>query len=125
MWCTSGPFSSDAARAACHSGSDAKFFHASYQDLEDFGFKHRSVQHSARQYVKGPFHTQGIESFWSMLKRGFIGTFHHWSAKHTQRYANEFACRATMRDLDTIDIMGEIVQRSVGRRLTYQELKGA
>ena len=99
--------------------------HASYQDLEDFGFKHRSVQHGARQYVKGPFHTNGIESFWSMLKRGFVGTFHHWSAKHTQRYANEFACRATMRDLDTIDIMGEIVKRSVGRRLTYQELKGA
>ena len=69
-------------------------------------------------------HTQGIESFWSLLKRGYVGTFHYLSEKHLQRYVNEFAARATMRELDTHDIMAEIVMRSVGRRLTYAELIG-
>ena len=57
-----------------------------------------------------------------MLKRGYVGTFHHWSPTHAQRYVNEFAMRSTLRELDTVDIMAEIVLRRVGRRLTYERL---
>ena len=58
-----------------------------------------------REYVNGQAHTNGIESFWAMLKRAHKGTFHKISAKHLQRYINEFAGRHNFRDLDTIDQM--------------------
>ena len=48
-------------------------------------FQHSSVRHSVRQYVNGKAHTNGIESFWAMLKRGYYGTYHHMSPKHLQR----------------------------------------
>ena len=56
------------------------------------------------------------------MKRGYHGTFHHFSEKHLQRYAQEFATRQNLRDLDTIDLMQAIAARMVGRRLTYAEL---
>ena len=95
-----------------------------YRALPDVGLRHAVVSHSYGQYVRGSAHTQRIESFWSTIKRAYIGTFHYWSPKHAQRYVNEFAARATMRKLDTHDIMAEIVMRSVGKRLTYRELIG-
>ena len=95
---------------------------AIYRDLRSVGFNHGAVSHSDGEYVRGSVHTQAIESFWSTIKRAYIGTFHHWSAKHTQRYADEFAGRATMRDMDTVAIMEEIALRGIGRRLTYQRL---
>ena len=73
-------------------------------------------------------HTNGIESFWAMLKRGYHGTFHHLSAKHLQRYIDEFATRHNLRSKDTAVMMSETVVRMAGKRLTYAELitdKGA
>ena len=49
---------------------------------EGMPFAHESVNHSAGEYVRGMAHTNGIESFWSMLKRGYQGTFHHFSVQH-------------------------------------------
>ena len=69
-------------------------------------FFHGAVRHSAGEYVRGMAHTNGIESFWSMLKRSYHGTFHHFSAKHMQRYINEFAARQGLRESDTVDLMG-------------------
>ena len=48
-------------------------------------FEHSSVRHSVREYVKGQAHTNGIESFWAMLKRGYYGTYHRMSEKHRER----------------------------------------
>ena len=66
-------------------------------------FTHVVVDHSKGEYVKGGFHTNGIENFWSLLKRGIIGIFHQVSPWHLQRYCDEFAARynsrQTMRDL--------------------------
>ena len=87
-------------------------------------FDHHSVNHSAGEYVRGQAHTNGIESFWSMLKRGYVGTFHHFSEKHTGRYVTEFAGRHNMRDLDTLDQMGEIVEGMIEKRLKYRDLVG-
>ena len=60
--------------------------------------KHESVRHSAGEYVRGDCHTNGIESFWSMLKRAHKGTFHKISPKHLQRYVHEFAGKHNVRE---------------------------
>ena len=67
------------------------------------------MKHSVSEYVNGMAHTNGIESFWSMLKRAHKGTFHKISPKHLQRYVNEFCASHNMRDLDTIDQMQRVV----------------
>ena len=72
--------------------------------------------------LTGMAHTNGLESFWSMLKRGYHGTYHHMSPKHLDRYVGEFATRQNLRELDTADLMGEVAARMVGERLTYAAL---
>ena len=69
-------------------------------------------------------HTNGMESFWSLLKRGYHGVYHHMSPKHLQRYVDEFAGRFSIRDDDTIDQMRDIVAGLAGRRLLYRDLVG-
>ena len=64
---------------------------------------HQAVRHSVSQYVDEQAHTNGLESFWSLLKRGYHGTHHHMSPKHLDRYVGEFAGRANDRDKDTVD----------------------
>ena len=86
------------------------------------GFRHEAVNHSVGEYVRGMAHTNGIESFWSMLKRAYQGTFHHLSAKHLQRYVNEFAGRHNVRERDTVDQMANVVAAMVGKRLMYRDL---
>ena len=88
------------------------------------GVRHFAVQHSVGQYVRGMAHTNGIESFWSLLKRGFYGTYHKISVKHLQRYVNEFAGRHNIRDLDTIKQMAALAHGMGGKRLTYKQLTG-
>ena len=67
-------------------------------------------------------HTNGVESFWSMLKRGLIGTYHQVSAKHLQAYVDEFSGRHNIRELDTIDQMATIAKGLAGKRLSYKDL---
>ena len=83
---------------------------------------HETVKHSVGEYVDGMAHTQGIESHWAMLKRGYHGVYHKMSAKHLQRYANEFAGRHNSRSQDTKDQMAAVVTGAVGRRLMYKDL---
>ena len=85
-------------------------------------FDHEAVRHVDGEYVRGDAHTNGIESFWSMLKRAHKGTFHHLSAKHLQRYVTEFAGRHNARDADTIDMMCRVAVGMAGKRLMYKEL---
>lgn len=84
--------------------------------------RHESVKHSAGEYVKGDAHTNGMESHWSLIKRAYHGTFHHFSGKHTDRYVTEFTGRHNMRCNDTVDQMGFIAQGLKGRRLPYSNL---
>ena len=93
--------------------------HGGYQGMP---FEHETVKHSISEYVNGMAHTNGIESFWSLLKRGYHGTYHHMSEKHLGRYIGEFAGRHNIRDADTIDQMGGIVAGMVGKRLMYRDL---
>ena len=91
---------------------------AAYKGLEN----HETVKHSVAEYVNGQAHTNGIESFWAMLKRGYHGVYHQISEKHLQRYVNEFAGRHNMREMDTIEQMRHVVAGLVGKRLMYKEL---
>ena len=94
--------------------------HGAYRGMP--GVKHRTVRHSVGEYVDGQAHTNGVESFWAMLKRGYHGTYHHLSPKHLQRYVDEFAGRHNIRNSDTIDQMNSIVAGMIGRRLMYRGL---
>ena len=105
--------------------ADAKVYtdeHPSYVGL--LYHEHESVNHSDGEYVnpKTGASTQGIESFWSMLKRAHAGTFHKMSPKHLDRYVGEFAGKHNARPLDTIDQMGSAVAGMEGRRLRYPDL---
>ena len=86
------------------------------------GYEHEAVNHSTSEYVRDQAHTNGIESFWAVLKRGYHGTFHKISPKHLDRYVAEFATRHNMRARDTEVMMAETVARMIGRRLTYEAL---
>ena len=85
-------------------------------------YRHSSVQHKLKQYVDGQAHTNGIESFWSLLKRGYMGTFHRLSPKHLQRYITEFSGRHNQRSLDTREQMGRMARGLDRKRLRYQDL---
>ena len=87
-------------------------------------FKHEAVNHSIGEYVRDQAHTNGIESFWSMLKRGFHGTYHHMSPKHLSRYINEFTGRHRIRERHTLDQMNLVVDGMIGKRLMYRDLVG-
>ena len=83
---------------------------------------HEAVKHSVKEYVRGQVSTQGIDSFWSMVKRGYIGTFHHFSPKHLRRYVSEFAGRHNVRDHDTLHQMALLAAGLDGKRLRYRDL---
>ena len=104
-----------------HAAPDAEIYTdeaAAYRGLPN----HDSVKHSVGEYVDGKVHTNGVESFWSMLKRAHKGTFHKISPKHLQRYVSEFAGKHNIRDSDTITQMRNTVARLVGRNLFYRDL---
>ncbi len=83
---------------------------------------HASVNHSAGEYVRGMAHTNGIESFWAMLERSQMGTFHKFSKKHLDRYVTEFAGRHNIRRADTVAQMEAIASGMAGKRLRYTDL---
>ena len=95
--------------------------HGGYSSLW-VDFEHHAVHHSVREYVRGQAHTNGIESFWALLKRGYHGTYHHMSPKHLNRYVDEFAGRHNVRNLDTVDQMSSMVRGMDGKRLRYKDL---
>ena len=93
--------------------------HASYKGIP---YPHKAVKHSVSEYVKDQAHTNGIESFWATLKRGYHGTYHHVSEKHLSRYVAEFEGRHNSRPADAVDQIGSIVQGMEGKRLKYKDL---
>ena len=83
---------------------------------------HETAQHSVVEYINGQAHTNGVEPSWSMLKRGYHGTYHWMSEKHLDRYIGEFASRHNIRCFDTIKRMAAIIQSLEGTRLRYEDL---
>ncbi len=85
-------------------------------------YNHQTVKHSIGEYVNGMAHTNGIESFWALMKRGYHGTYHKMSPKHLNRYVGEFAVRHNIRKADTIDQMAGVTTCMEGKRLRYADL---
>ena len=93
---------------------------AAYQGMTGYG--HEAVKHGVSEYVRGQAHTNGIESFWASIRRAHKGTFHKLSAKHLDRYVQEFAGKHNLREQDTADIMAAIASGMEGKRLRYEDL---
>jgi len=81
--------------------------HGGYGHLEALGYHHESVSHGAGEYVRGEVHTNNLENFWSLLKRGVIGTYHHVSKKYLPLYLAEFQFRHNNRK--NADIFGSAI----------------
>lgn len=95
--------------------------HLSYIGLEKRGFQHHTVKHSKNEYVDGVAHTNGVESFWALLKRGLYGTYHNVSKKHLQRYVNEFCFKAS-NGSQAFSFVDAVCAKSNGNMLQYKQL---
>ena len=84
--------------------------------------KRHAVKHGVGEWVRDQIHINGMESFWSMLKRAHMGTFHKLSPKHLDRYVQEFAGKHNMRNSGTLTQMRTTTARLVGRSLLYRQL---
>ncbi len=91
-----------------------------YSGLTDY--KCVTVKHSVGEYVKDHVHTNGVESFWSMLKRAQKDVYHKISPKHLQRYADEFSGRQTTRELDMLEQMATVTEGLASWCLRYRDL---
>ena len=105
-----------------HTAPGATVYSDEAAAYEGLPFPHEAVKHSVAEYVRGMAHTNGIESFWAMLKRAHTGTFHKISPKHLNRYVQEFAGKHNEREKDTIDIMRHVIAGLIGKRLMYKQL---
>lgn len=93
---------------------------ASYKGLGKHFASHDAVDHS-KEYVRGIVHTNFAESYFSLLKRGILGTFHHVSEKHLPRYLREFEHRWNTRQLSDGERTDIAIQQTRGKRLVYRE----
>ena len=85
--------------------------------------KHEAVNHSIGEYVRGDVHTNTIEGYFSIMKRGITGIYHHMSSKHLKRYLAEFDFRYNERSalgIEDAERMTKAIQGIVGKRLIYQ-----
>jgi transposase-like protein len=101
---------------------------ASYDTLSAQNYIHETVTH-VQEYVRGEIHTQGIENFWSLLKRGLKGTYVAVEPFHLDRYVAEQVFRYNMRatkdnPLNDADRFAFAMTQIAGKRLTYAELTG-
>jgi hypothetical protein len=84
---------------------------------------HDSVNHGRREYARGDVNTNSAESFFSIFKRGLMGTFHSVSRHHLHRYVSEFAWRHNVRKVEDGDRVAILIRKASGKRLFYAESK--
>ena len=96
--------------------------HGAYTGL-NADYIHEIVNHTKDEYVRGQFHTNSIEGFWSQLKRGLFGIYHHCSPQHLHRYCHEFSFRYNTRKATEGERFGYALTQS-GKRLTYEDYIG-
>lgn len=80
--------------------------------LVGLDFIHSRINHSIK-YVDGEIHTNGVENFWSLLKRGIVGSYHHVSPKYLPLYLDEFVSRFNARHLENGDYVEKVLEGCV------------
>ncbi len=92
-----------------------------YNDIGDENTRHETINHSIKEYARGDVHTNSIEGMWSLFKRGVVGSFHHVSKKHLERYLDEFEFRFNNRKNPYIfrEALKELIDAP---RLTFADL---
>lgn len=93
----------------------------SYRGLDREFARHRTVNHSVGEYVRDGAYTNTVESFFSLLKRGIVGAYHHVSKEHLHRYLAEFDFRFTARRMSDGERTMAAIRGAAGKRLTYRE----
>ena len=88
------------------------------------GYSKLMVNHSVGEFVNGMASTNGIESIWAVLKRGYYGTFHHFTKKHIDRYVDEFTFRLNEGNvkIHTLDRISSLLAGAFTKTVTYKEL---
>lgn len=104
-----------------HMDTEATMMTDDYGAYKGLVAKHESVNHSGGEYVRGNAHTNTVEGFFSLLKRGITGVYHHVSRGHLQRYCDEFSFRYEHRKVSDGQRAGFIVAGAEGKRLTYEQ----
>jgi transposase-like protein len=116
---------------AAHAARDSHFMTDEATAYTFIGWNflsHGSIKHSADEYVRGNIHTNTVEGYFSILKRGIFGVYQHVSEAHLKRYLSEFDFRYSNREkLGVNDVMrAEIVLKGAkGKRLTYRTTRRA
>jgi transposase-like protein len=91
-----------------------------YSRANEHVLNHHTVDHKKREYVRGNVHTNTLEGWFSLLKRGINGTFHHVSEKHLDRYIDEFVHRYNWREMDDVQRTIKAIKGAPGKRLYYK-----
>ena len=97
--------------------------HGGYTKLPQEGYNHGTVNHTQGKYVIGDIHTNTIEGFWSQMKRGIYGVYHHVSVKHLNSYCNEFSYKWNTRTISDQDRFNGILKHT-NYRLRWSDLVG-
>ena len=92
--------------------------------MKKHNYRRISVNHSVGEYIKGMASTNGVESMWAILKRGYNGTFHHFTRKHLQKYVDEFTFRLNQGSckLHTWERIENLCKAVKGKKLSYRKL---
>jgi len=91
-----------------------------YRGLDKEFADHQTVSHGTREYVRGNAHVNSAEGYFSLIKRGIIGVYHHVSKQHLDQYLNEFNFRYNSRKVDDEFRMVLAVEGAKGKRLTFR-----
>jgi len=97
-------------------------------EIGRYASRHETVNHSIGEYVRGDAHTNTIESYFAIMKRGIVGTYHHVSQQHLKRYLAEFDFRYNERQALGVDDetrANRVLSGITGKRLTYRDSSGA
>lgn len=90
-----------------------------YSGLREQGYHHSTVSHGDKQFVRGPTHTNTVEGFFGILKRGIVGVYHHVSVQHLDKYLAEFTFRYNRRLVSDLERADMLIAGVVGKRLMY------
>jgi len=108
-----------------HIEPDAMMMTDEFSAYQALGRKnHQTVNHAREEYVRGDVYTNTAEGFFSLLKRGITGVYHHVGRGHLNRYCDEFAFRYENRKVDDSTRAEMIVNGAEGKRLTYKQPSG-